>query len=247
MSVFSHLPMTLTLKQLQAEHKEWSERNFEYKFPDDQTFWKPIFGIMEEMGELTHHLLKRSQGIRGSSAEHTEKAKDAIGDLVIFLAGACSSLGFDLQEIVETTWKEVSQRDYKKDEELKGTTDIFHCQLCGEPMPPGEEMFLYHGNSGPCPEKKSAVVAYNPPIPIDPFPVFGYFTLNGEEHKALTPELSYEHICSLAGLKPEHAPTIVARWKGTEEDTRGSKILCRGQSIKVRDGMRISACYTGNA
>lgn len=26
------------------------------------------------------------------------------------------------------------------------------CGLCGEPMPPGEEMFKYHGYSGPCPK-----------------------------------------------------------------------------------------------
>ena len=26
------------------------------------------------------------------------------------------------------------------------------CELCGEPMPPGEEMFKYHGHSGPCPK-----------------------------------------------------------------------------------------------
>ena len=25
------------------------------------------------------------------------------------------------------------------------------CKLCGHPMPPGEEMFNYHGHSGPCP------------------------------------------------------------------------------------------------
>lgn len=27
-----------------------------------------------------------------------------------------------------------------------------NCSLCGEPMPAGEEMFLYHGSSGPCPK-----------------------------------------------------------------------------------------------
>jgi hypothetical protein len=27
------------------------------------------------------------------------------------------------------------------------------CQLCGEPMPPGEEMFNFHGYSGPCPKE----------------------------------------------------------------------------------------------
>lgn len=26
------------------------------------------------------------------------------------------------------------------------------CALCGEPMPPGEEMFVNHGFSGPCPK-----------------------------------------------------------------------------------------------
>lgn len=31
-----------------------------------------------------------------------------------------------------------------------------NCELCGEPMPPGEEMFTYHGYSGPCPK---------PPLP----------------------------------------------------------------------------------
>lgn len=30
------------------------------------------------------------------------------------------------------------------------------CALCGEPMPPGEEMFKYHGYSGNCPK---------PPLP----------------------------------------------------------------------------------
>lgn len=30
------------------------------------------------------------------------------------------------------------------------------CELCGEAMPPGEEMFKFHGYSGPCPK---------PPLP----------------------------------------------------------------------------------
>lgn len=31
-----------------------------------------------------------------------------------------------------------------------------NCALCGEPMPAGEEMFKFHGYSGPCPK---------PPLP----------------------------------------------------------------------------------
>lgn len=34
--------------------------------------------------------------------------------------------------------------------------DQQNCILCGESMPPGEEMFKFHGYSGPCPK---------PPLP----------------------------------------------------------------------------------
>lgn len=30
-------------------------------------------------------------------------------------------------------------------------TEQNKCELCGEPMPAGEQMFKYHGYSGPCP------------------------------------------------------------------------------------------------
>lgn len=31
-------------------------------------------------------------------------------------------------------------------------TETALCELCGEPMPAGEEMFKFHGYSGPCPK-----------------------------------------------------------------------------------------------
>lgn len=37
------------------------------------------------------------------------------------------------------------------------------CEICGEPMPPGEEMFKYHGYSGPCPKPpKKKPYSYDP-------------------------------------------------------------------------------------
>lgn len=36
------------------------------------------------------------------------------------------------------------------------------CELCGDPMPKGEEMFKYHGYSGPC---TSEPLAKNNPSP----------------------------------------------------------------------------------
>lgn len=46
------------------------------------------------------------------------------------------------------------------------------CQLCGEPMPAGEEMFNYHGYSGPCPKPPPLLLAENEPggIPSPPDP-----------------------------------------------------------------------------
>jgi hypothetical protein len=39
------------------------------------------------------------------------------------------------------------------------------CQLCGEPMPPGEEVFQYHGFSGPCPKPTKEATPVNPEVP----------------------------------------------------------------------------------
>jgi hypothetical protein len=36
------------------------------------------------------------------------------------------------------------------------TNETPRCEICGEPMPSGEEMFKLHGYSGPCPK---------PPLP----------------------------------------------------------------------------------
>ena len=38
-------------------------------------------------------------------------------------------------------------------------SEIIRCQLCGEPMPEGEEMFNYHGYSGPCPKPAAPAAA----------------------------------------------------------------------------------------
>lgn len=36
------------------------------------------------------------------------------------------------------------------------------CELCGDPMPEGEQMFKYHGYSGPCSKKPGPVALWNP-------------------------------------------------------------------------------------
>lgn len=99
----------LTLRDFQAQHAKWVT----YNFPGRGDYWS-FFGIVEELGELAHSHLKRIQGIRGTEAEHHAKAKDAIGDMLVFMSDYCTAQGYDLQDILEETWREVSQRDWIK-------------------------------------------------------------------------------------------------------------------------------------
>lgn len=96
------LKMSLNFAQLQVEHNEWAKHNFDVVRPNREGAWKSVMGVMEELGELSHSLLKQNQGIRGSFEQHEEKAKDAVGDMVVFLADLCSNMGWNFQTIVET-------------------------------------------------------------------------------------------------------------------------------------------------
>lgn len=101
----------MTFRQLQIEHKEWLAHNF----PDAPSH-EFFFGMVEELGELAHADLKYRQEIRGYDRQHfEEEAKDSVGDLIIFLSGYCSRNGFDLQEVIEDTWRQVKARDWKAD------------------------------------------------------------------------------------------------------------------------------------
>jgi len=119
---------TFTLGDLQKQMQLWQEHNF----PGRADYF-PLLGAVEEIGELSenednkhvlelcrvlgklaHHHLKQLQGIRGTPELHMEKKKDAVADIVIFLADYCRGQSFDFQEIVYSTWQSVRQRDFKK-------------------------------------------------------------------------------------------------------------------------------------
>lgn len=101
--------MSFAFWELQLEHRDWVE----YNFPNREPYYH-LLGAVEELGELAHAHLKGLEKVRGTSEEHKAKAQDAIGDVIIFLAGYCTDQGFDLQEIIEKTWKEVKARDWRK-------------------------------------------------------------------------------------------------------------------------------------
>lgn len=102
-------PGGMSFGNLQFNVGIWQNYNF-----GPQPAYRQILGALEELGELAHAQLKLEQGIRGTPEEHKAAAKDAVGDVIIFLANYCNTQGFKLQQIMEDTWAEISKRDWKR-------------------------------------------------------------------------------------------------------------------------------------
>jgi NTP pyrophosphatase (non-canonical NTP hydrolase) len=66
--------------QLVADICQWQNANFGTGHPR-----LALLGLLEESGELCHAVLKCTQGIRGTVAEHKAAMADAVGDIVIYL------------------------------------------------------------------------------------------------------------------------------------------------------------------
>ena len=98
----------IDLDALQDQLSAWVKHNFG---GGDAT--KPILGAMEELGELCHAHLKQQQGIRGTSTEHEAAARDAVGDIVIYLIDYCNERGWRMADILAETSAEVLVRDWK--------------------------------------------------------------------------------------------------------------------------------------
>lgn len=97
------------VKELQDELHAWRMYNFPDCTPEDQ-----FMGMVEEMGEIAHAMLKWKQGIRiENSIEATSKVRDGVADLTIFMMGLCSLFGWDFMELVASVARdEVMHRDW---------------------------------------------------------------------------------------------------------------------------------------
>ena len=96
-----------TLDEIQAEVDHWATRNF----GPNREAWKRLLGVQEEVGELSHHHLKRIENIR-LNEDHNAGIRDAIADIVVYLLDYCNLEGISLQQELETTWEKVRLRDW---------------------------------------------------------------------------------------------------------------------------------------
>ena len=96
-----------SLRILQDQLEEWTAHNFGAPPP-----FHAFLGVVEEVGELAHLILKQEQGIR-TGEDHDEKARDAVADIAIFLVNYCVLRGREFEDILFSTWEGVRQRDWK--------------------------------------------------------------------------------------------------------------------------------------
>ena len=106
-------PEVSTLRFVQEASNTWRHNNFD---PATITPELQLLGAVEEIGELSHAILKNKQGIRGfdNLDDFIEAVADALGDTLIFLCGVASELGLDLDAVLAHTWAGVAQRNWKE-------------------------------------------------------------------------------------------------------------------------------------
>lgn len=113
MPIPSYEPMTdqdwESINKFQRNVGKWNAYNFPNKVGGDE----PFLGMVEELGELAHALLKLRQGIRGMNpVKANALAKDAIGDLHIYTNDFCNQMGWLNAACMQQAWDEVKLRDW---------------------------------------------------------------------------------------------------------------------------------------
>jgi NTP pyrophosphatase (non-canonical NTP hydrolase) len=107
----------LNTSEIQAQITAWQDHNF-YADSDRRTpvdALCAVIGLGEEAGEVQRAVLKRHQGIRGTSEEWVQEAEKELGDVFIKMVDVAESLGIDLDKAILTRWLDVRVRDFQAD------------------------------------------------------------------------------------------------------------------------------------
>jgi NTP pyrophosphatase (non-canonical NTP hydrolase) len=83
------------MNKTQDQLFQWLETNFRNELTDSELILQQLAGMIEEVGELTHSVLKLEQGIR-KDENHIDNIYDAIGDILIFGSNFLSILNLDI-------------------------------------------------------------------------------------------------------------------------------------------------------
>lgn len=117
----------------QKELADWQQKNFK-----DGNVGDMMLGMVEELGELAHHILKYKRKIRNYAPENFSKpgemvkkyrevVGDAFSDIIIYGIQIMTFEGIDAEVVLEKIIKEVLQRDFNVNPSGKGYSQ--HKQL----------------------------------------------------------------------------------------------------------------------
>lgn len=71
----------------------------------------PLIGMMEELGELSHSVLKQVQGIR-TNENHDANIEDAVGDIQVYGMSFCNRVGLSWHGTLARVWARVRKRSW---------------------------------------------------------------------------------------------------------------------------------------
>ena len=95
----------------QKELNDWQIRNFGIH-PDDDL--RVTVGMAEELGELSHYILKTKQGIReGATSDCKAEIGDAFADIIVYGIQLMTSRDIDAEDVIRTAIDVVLQRNWK--------------------------------------------------------------------------------------------------------------------------------------
>ena len=108
----------------QKELYDWQNTNFPSealkKFTKNELIkiiknLQMALGLCEEAGEIAHHVLKATQGIRGGvNGINKEQLGDGVADVLVFGQQLLSQNDINAEEVIDKTINEVLERDWKK-------------------------------------------------------------------------------------------------------------------------------------
>ena len=100
----------MSFRRLQYEQSQWSDANFGKNTNDSSQSDGAMLKIGEEVGELFYNYNKYKKNPKDKGKY--DQIVDAIGDIIISLAGFCHRSNISLEDAVTETWKRVSKRDW---------------------------------------------------------------------------------------------------------------------------------------
>ena len=96
----------------QKELEIWQAKNFDV---DKESLFLCALGMAEEVGELSHSIIKGTQKIReGIDGINKENVADAFADVVIYGIQVLSLLGIDAEDTLRYTISYILKRDWIK-------------------------------------------------------------------------------------------------------------------------------------